>query len=441
MNASPRTMAAALIAFVVATGTIFAVLFKATGSSVRLSRPYTVSAILPTAEQLSPTSNVRAAGVTVGAVKSVDLTDDGRAKVTFTLDDDLAPLTRDARLLVRTKTLLGENYLSIDPGSRRGGTIPDGGQVAVRQVDDAVQLDQILSVFDARTRQDLRANLRGMARVVDARGNDLNASLGALAPTVRDSGVVAGVLAAQRGDLHAVIGQTGRVLQSIGDRRAQLQQLIRQGKRTADAVAARDTRLAQTVRALPALLRQADTTAGRLGGFSAVAAPVVDHLTQAAVDLQPTVTDLQPAATAARRLFDRVPRLTRAVDPLLGRLAQTSRAVAPLARNLDPMLAELNPGLRYLTPYAKEFGAFFANTGGANNEYDAEGAIIRVYPQFGLESLGLLSPSARKLYDRLLDVTGASSIAQLRTNHYPGPGTVGAPDAFDGKVPQLTSAP
>jgi phospholipid/cholesterol/gamma-HCH transport system substrate-binding protein len=441
MNASPRTMTAALIAFVLATGGIFAVLFKATGSSVRLSQPYTVTAILPTAEQLSPTSNVRAAGVTVGAVKAVDVTGDGRAKVTFTLDDAIAPLSRDARLLVRTKTLLGENYLSIDPGSRRGGTIPDGGQVAVRQVDDAVQLDQILSVFDARTRKDLQANLRGMAGVVSGRGTDLNRSLGALAPTVADTGVVAGVLAAQRGDVHAVIGQTGRVLTSIGERRAQLQQLIRAGKRTADVVAARDRRLAQTVRTLPALLTQADATADRLGTFSTVAAPVVDHLTRAAVDLQPTVAGLEPAADSARRLFDRVPRLTKAIDPLLTRLGSAARAVAPVARNLEPLLAELNPGLKYLTPYAKEFGAFFANTGGANNEYDAEGAIIRVYPQFGLESLGLLSPDARRLYDRLLDVTGASSIVQLRTNHYPGPGTVGAPDAFDGKVPQLTSDP
>ncbi len=435
----PR-MALALLAFVAATGAIFLFLFGKTGSKVRLEAPYTVSVDVPTAVTLSPTSNVRAAGVTIGSVKEVRPLPGGTARITFEVDDAHAPLPRESRFLVRTKTLLGENYLSVEPGSKAGGTMPDGGRFALRQSDDAVQLDDVLSVLDRPTRRRLQRTLRGSARLVDGRGEDLNRALGALAPTVRDGGVVARTLATQRDDVHAVVDRTGTLLAAIADRDRQLGELVRAGKGAADALAARDGQIAETVRALPGLLRQTEATTAQLGGFARRSAGRVDAVTRAAVALRPTVRDLEPAAGQARRLFDRVPRLVEAADPLLARLRDVSSATAPLMDELGPLLATLNPALQHLGRYSREFGSFFANVGAPNNEYDALGAIIRVHPLVGPENLGLLDAKSRELFDRVLDVTGVGRIRKLQRNPFPEPGTIGTPRPWDGKVPRIPSS-
>jgi phospholipid/cholesterol/gamma-HCH transport system substrate-binding protein len=435
---SMRFMVAALIAFIAVTGGIFAILFKGTGSSVRLDQPYTVSAIVPTGVQLSPTSNVRAAGVKIGSVTDVQPQPDGNAKITFEIDDEHAPLNRDVRLLVRTKTLLGENYLSVDPGSRRNGELRDGSTIPLKQSDDAVQLDDILSVFDAPTRASLRKNLRSAEISFDDRGTDLNRTLGALAPTVRDGGTVAAILADQRDQVHDLVSNTGQVLDALADRGTQLQTLARQGNKTADLIVSRDTQLAATVKTLPGLLRQAQSTGRRLGSFSTAAAPALDELTRGAVALEPTVRDLEPTARDAKKIFARIPRLTQ---PLLLALRRGARATAPMLKELDPLLKTLNPALRYLAPFNREVGAFFANVGGANNTYDAVGSYIRVFPLVAQENLALIDEPSRKLLDQLLDVTGVGEIKQLRTNPYPRPGTTGNPEPFEGKRPELPSEP
>jgi hypothetical protein len=106
--------------------------------------------------------------------------------------------------------------------------------------------------------------------------------------------------------------------------------------------------------------------------------------------------------------------------------------VAPLERTLR----ELNPALAYLAPYAREFGAFFGNVGSANNERDSLGHMIRVYPVVNAATLNVPGP-LRKVIDDVLEATGIDQVNQLRTNLYPRPGTVGAPERESGDFPKL----
>jgi phospholipid/cholesterol/gamma-HCH transport system substrate-binding protein len=428
-----------LILFTTATVAIFAFLLRSTGTELPGgNRGYRVSVVVPSALQLAVNADVRAAGVKVGKVANLSFRRAGGATLDLRLDDTIAPLARDAVVSVRTKTLLGENYVSIEPGTRRQGTIPDGGSLAPRQVEDPAQLDQLLSVFDAKTRRAVSRDLRSMGDGFARRGKDLNAALGALAPATDATGSVAAVLAHQREDVHGVVRHVGRLLETLGNRQNDIAFLVRRGRRAADLLSARERQIRQPVTELPGLLAQTQRTAARLGRFADSSTPVVDELGTAAIALRPTVAELHPTALAARRLFDRVPALVRALDPLLLRLRSLSRAAPGTVRELDTILGRLNPALRFLSPYAKEVGSFMANFGSINNDWDALGAVARVYPQFGPSSSGLITPALRPLFDRLLDVTGIGKINKVQTDHYPRPGTIGKPGSSN-SVPALPS--
>ena len=116
--------------------------FSAQGYLVRVSFPY--------ADQLGTQADVRIAGVSVGKVIGKSLDPDGnRTIATLEIDNKYSPIRSDATAILRTKTILGETYVDLSPGSRSAPPIPDDGLLPRGQVVSAVQLDQIYNEFDA----------------------------------------------------------------------------------------------------------------------------------------------------------------------------------------------------------------------------------------------------------------------------------------------------
>src|SRR5919198_5186103 len=87
------------------------------------------------ATQLSVQSAVRISGVSVGKVKSIDLdAPKGLADATIELDSRYAPIPDDTRAILRQKTLLGETYVELTPGSKTAPDLPEGGSLPPAQV-------------------------------------------------------------------------------------------------------------------------------------------------------------------------------------------------------------------------------------------------------------------------------------------------------------------
>ena len=415
---------------------LFFGLFGLAGGDVRLSAPYHVQAVVPTAVALSDNADVRQAGIKIGKVAGI--APRGRnAVLTLDLDGGHAPVYRDATVRVRTKTLVGENYVDLDPGSPRAGGVPSGGTLPLDRAEQQVQLDQILSVLDAPTRRRLQTLLTGLGGGLAGHGGDLNDTLEGSAATVNYGAPLARVLSAQRADVAALVDNTGRVMQALADRRQALQTFAHQARATAEAAAAHERGFRATLRELPATLGQARATVAHLAGFSKHATPVLGDLGSALDRMTPAMRRLPSAASRTDQALRELKPFSAAARPLLASLRSFSGPGAAALPQVDVLLRELDPMLSYLAPYARDAGAFFADQRSALGAVDATGHLARVYGIVSRSTYASFTPDMRQAFDALAAAGAAGVSLGQGTNAYPAPGQIADPHQFAGRYPRV----
>ncbi len=117
-----------------------------------------------------------------------------RTIATIQLDKQYAPIHRDARAILREKTIIGETYVELTPGSPQAPLLPDGGLLARGNVEPAVQLDQIFNALDPITRRAFQVWQQQLAIAVRGNGKNLNSAIGNLPQFTADATDVLRVL-------------------------------------------------------------------------------------------------------------------------------------------------------------------------------------------------------------------------------------------------------
>lgn len=431
-----RAKIAGLLFFTAICLSILVYLFIAAGGNIRLERPFHASAQVPTAFQLTDNGDVRSAGVKVGVISKIKAEGDA-ARVEFEIKDDDFPIYKDAVVEVRTKTLVGENYLDVKPGSPTAGKLPTGALLPLSQAKEAVQLDQILDSLGPETRKRVQQNLDELGPGLDDRGEDINRIWAAMRPTSEDGGTVLRVLNSRKRELAALIANTGEVMQAFGDREQQVRTLATQAKGAAVAAASRDNELRAAIRELGPTLSQAQSSVRRLGDFSTRSAPVLSDLADVSRDLEPVLVDLRPAVAATRTLFKDLPSALRAADPLLKQLTPFSKNLTPAIGALDRFLRQGGPAVQYLSPFADEIGGMFANNGSAFATKDAVGNKGRVHAILSASSVAVFNDDQKKLLEGLVALGAAEVYDAERVNPYPKPGDIKSPQDGDGNYPRV----
>ena len=140
------------------------------GGSVPLQpKGYRLQANFPEAGALAAEADVRMSGVNVGKVKTKDIDKVGSTTlVEMDISDNFAPIPADSRAILRQKTLLGETYIELTPGSQNGPKLDDGGTLSKSQVEPTVELDEIFNAFDKPTREAFRASTAKTAWAVSS---------------------------------------------------------------------------------------------------------------------------------------------------------------------------------------------------------------------------------------------------------------------------------
>ncbi len=374
-RAPRRTELAVMILFAFSVFAILLYLWKTFGGPSALApKGYQVQVDFAEATQLSDTADVRISGVTVGRVRRTAQHGD-RTRATIEIKPEFAPIPRDTHAILRLKTLLGETYVELTPGHPSRGALADGAVLSRSQVEPTVELDEILRAVDAPTRRALQQFLRGLARGLDGRGQELNAALGNLEPVAGQTNDLLTVLDSQHDAVRRLTADTGRVFDALGQRQGELRGLITSGDRVLASTARRNEDLAETVRILPTTLREVRPTLVDLEGLVDDATPVVRDLRPAARALGPTLTDAVALAPELKGLFGDIDRLIDVSETALPAATKFVDAARPVFQALPPALSELKPVVDFLEPNKREFVTMWANIAADNqgSEVGADG--------------------------------------------------------------------
>jgi len=434
MNKNPPSPGriAAMVGFTLSVAALLMFLWVSFGGTLPL-RPegYRFKADFPEAALLVKEADVRMAGVNIGKVKDKELGPGGRTtRVTIELDHRFAPIGRDARAVLRQKSLLGETYVEITPGSPGDKKLPDGGTLPDTSVDQSVQLDEVFRVFDPPTRRAFQEWLHEAGIATSGTfARDFNDSLGNAAPFFTGGADLLRPLAEQEVALRRVFRDTGRVFTAVSREDDNLRGLITGGEATFGALASRDQALADTFQIFPTFLRETRATVNRLESFARNTDPLVRDLREPARDLAPTLRDLGDLSPDLETLFNHIHPLVRASRTGVPAATRFLRGAEPVLEATHVFMPELNPILSYLS-FARVQLAQFITVGGAalagNGEggYQGSGGAEHYLPQIAIiDGRSLGRRTSRPPWDR-----GNSYVAP---NAYDRAIPLGAIESFD----------
>jgi phospholipid/cholesterol/gamma-HCH transport system substrate-binding protein len=364
-------------------------------------------------------NDVRVYGAPAGNVRAVSLTDDGHARVTFTLKDAAARPRADATAAIRPVDLLGDNYLSLDPGT---ASLPPTSAIGLARTSNAARLDDVLSTFTPDVRDGLHILLVEGGIALDGRGGDLARVSAALTPALDAGTSVVRELDRQNAAVARVVAAAERTAGQLARHEGRLGPLVESLNRTLATTAQRAPALSAAVRGAPQLLARMTRTAHGVAGAARSAQPLATSLAASAQPLAPAVaqfpqllqraqtsaSNLTPAVTAIRAL------LVRAA-PTLHSLAKSLPVVRAAAPRVDQLLAALEPAAPLISAgFFDNFADQAAEPG--NQPFDPFADPRRAYWRgaavFSCESFGVpVRPSC------LQDVLGSQRSHQRRAKH------------------------
>lgn len=320
---------------------------------------YQARVAFPEAVGLSQDIDVRASGVTIGTVRETRLERrTGRTLATLTIDSKFAPLGRDARAILRRKTLLGETFVEITPGSRKSAPLADGGRIADGNVAEEVELDEIVQTYDAPTRRAFQVWQQSLGSAVEERGQELNDSLGQLPEFTGAGRDLLEVLNAHEAQVRGLVRDTGAVYGALTQDEDQLRNLIRNSHRLFGQTAREREALAEAIHIFPTFLAESRVTFKRLEEFSRDTRPLVRDLQPVARELRPTVRSARDLAPDLERFFSGFDRQITVSERALPALREVLVDTKPLLGSLGPFLQEFNPIFEYLEQHQHLVGDF-----------------------------------------------------------------------------------
>jgi phospholipid/cholesterol/gamma-HCH transport system substrate-binding protein len=391
-QAPRRSALAVAIAFTLSCIGLMIFVWTQFGGTIPFSaQGYRVHIRFTNAANLVPGDDVRISGIDVGKVAAVENSGE-YTLATLDLQRQYAPIASDARAILRLKTLLGEVFVALSPGSASAPKLPDGGTLPSDQVEPTQPLDKVLQTLNPRTQRNLDRLLSGLSVGLAGRGPALNDALGNAVQTTGQLDALASILDRDRGTVQGVIRDTGTVLRAVSARRAALQQLVGSGERVLSTTAARNRRLTGTIDALAPLLPRLRTTLDDVHGALTLADPTLKALIPVAPLVAPTLAKLTALGPPARALLHAALPLIDAAHVALPALTKVGRTLPSVLKIVVPVGEQLAPMVALVNRYAPELLSTMGNLAavGSSSAPGANGQpqrLIRAQPVLSNELL------------------------------------------------------
>jgi ABC-type transporter Mla subunit MlaD len=337
------------------------------GATPFKAKSYQIKVPFTEASQLAEQSDVRISGVDVGKVESIELGPQGKEAVALlNIDDKYAPLPRSTRAMLRTKTLLGETYVELTPGSKGEPPLEDGGTLPTANVAESVQLDEIFRAFDPKTRRAFQSWMQEAAVAIEGQGQNLSYAIGNLDPTFTEFENVFRVLNSQKLAVSQLFSNGAKTFEALRGREGELANLIRSSNELFKTTAERDQDIEALFRAFPTFQDESRLTVARLQGFATNADPLSRQLVPVAEELSPTLIKFGELAPEAKKLFEALPAAEEEAPTGFAAARKFFRDdFPPLLRSAEPLVRNLNPLVTGLGLYKRDFAAAFGNLAAA----------------------------------------------------------------------------
>jgi phospholipid/cholesterol/gamma-HCH transport system substrate-binding protein len=355
---------------------------------------YTVTAEFENASQLVTGNNVSVAGVPVGSIKQISLSDSGQALVKMEISDSAyTPLPAGTHATVRSQSLSGIANRYVDlalPTHPDGQTIGSGGDITQANTTSEVDLDQLFNTLNKPTIAHLQEVIRGFARAYDGVGPQANRGFYYLNPFLSTSRRVFGELNSDNANLEGLVVNAAGLTSTLDQRAPEISSLVANLNGMLGTIGSQQSSLASAVAQLPDFMRQFNTTS---------------------VNLRAALDDLQPLVTASR----------------------------PVARKLQPFTKRLRGFATDAVPTIQGLNGII-NAPGQNNDLIELTRLQDPLAQIGVGPIerngksrpGALPASAQSLTDSLQQVSMLRAYSPELTGWFDDFGQSGKPDAFGG---------
>jgi phospholipid/cholesterol/gamma-HCH transport system substrate-binding protein len=210
-----------LLIFIVVTTLATGVLVMTIGN-ISFSGKHSYKAVFADATGVTKGDDIRVAGVKVGTVKSVGITDRTRALVTFSVNDDTT-LTEATHATIKYRNLVGQRYVALTQEVGATDKLADGASIPISRTSPALDLTVLFNgfkpLFEALSPADINQLSYEIVQVFQGEGGTLESLLSHTAS-------ITSTLADRDEVISALIDNLSEVLDHVADRDEQLNQLI-----------------------------------------------------------------------------------------------------------------------------------------------------------------------------------------------------------------------
>ncbi|WP_354701198.1 hypothetical protein DSM112329_01505 [Paraconexibacter sp. AEG42_29] len=372
---------------------------------------YKVRAIFHNAFSVIPGEDVKIAGVKVGKISKLDITQDQKAVVVLDITEPgFQDFRRDAECTIRPQSLIGEKFVECTPTQPRvtGAAespkltpIPSGegeGEylLPASQNSRPVDIDLVGNITRLPYRQRLAIIINEFGTGLAGRGNDLQQVIRSADPGLRQTDRVLKILASQDQVLADLARDSDIALAPIARERDKVADFVTQAADVAEATAERRPDLEKNIQRLPSLLRELRPTMVRLGGLADQAQPVLSDLRTEAPSINRLITQLGPfsrsATTSLVSLGDASVPGREALVRSRG-IVNDLRTFAATSKPLSKDLKELTESIRD-TGGIERFLDYVFYQVAAINGFDANGHYLRAQLLVNICSLYAVKPDA-----------------------------------------------
>jgi phospholipid/cholesterol/gamma-HCH transport system substrate-binding protein len=364
------------IAALAAAVIVLAIVFLSGGGGHK----YTL--IFQNAGQLVPDNQVLIGGSPAGTVESIGLTDNNLAEVKVEVEQELHEGTT---AVIRATSLSGvaNHYVSISPGPNNSPALADGATLGLSSTTTPVDIDQFFNTFPPPVRKGLSDFIRGNAAIYSGVGKQANDSYKYFGTALNRVTAFTRELNADQNLLSRFIVSSAKLTSAVAGRGEQLSSAVSNANTAFESIASQNEAFDQTLRELPPVLRQSNTTFVNLRAALDDLEPLVNTAKPATKELAPFLAELRPVFqklvpfTHNLKLVVHRPGKGNDAADLLTTLPAVQKLTSKAFPHSEAAISAFQPNLNFIRAYTPDFFNALGKLGQVAGYYDGNGHYVR----------------------------------------------------------------